>query len=408
MNRTRKIDCDKYIKIYVDAINNELRQKKLDSIEVMSCSAMSLDDIFTILFNLDVTLQIKKKYGNETLINIYNYVYKLKEHADKLLRKGKNSFDSDVEKSKDLTRTRNVNIINIRNDVLRISNRADRNGDFAVIYKKSHTDMTLDEIEATLEQFKRAVGIFFETYQGRQIVGKFTGYRDLEDREIKMELKTSELLHILGITREQVLDNNEFVSTLKLSGNESSFDILMAIYNDIVGDKKLISAHEKSRIQSELLPYNKVRAKTLSFMKSGSFSQPKLICELAYGKKLGDSPRSRINSNVATIARHNLSNNYVWAYLGGVYLPQLNKQYTETLINDSAQGKIDKFSNQEPKMLVETQINSGWSGTVSLTTYSEDEKMDLFYQAYNDFGGDGGMNFEYLEKALMKSKRFKK
>ena len=374
----------------------------------MSCSVMSLDDIFTILLNLDVTLQIKKKYGNQVLINIYNYVNELKDCADNLLIKGKDSFDSDVEKSKDLTRTRNVNIINSRNDVLRISSRADRNGNFAVIYKKSHTDMTLDELEATLEQFKRAVGLFFETYQGREIIGRFTGYRDLKDREIKMELKRSELLHILGITREQVMANNEFVSTLRLNGNESSFDILMAIYNDIIGDKKLISAHEKNRIHSELLPYNKVRAKTMSFMKSGSFSQPKLICELVNGKKLGDSPRSRINSNVATIARHNLSNNYVWAYLGGVYLPHLNKQYTETLINDSAQGKIDKFSNQEPKMLVETQVNSEWSGNVSLTTYSEDEKMDLFCKAYDDFGGDGGMNFEYLEKALMKSKRLKK
>lgn len=282
----KKIDCNEYIKVYVEAINNELRRKRFDSIEVMSCSVMSLDDIFTILLNLDVTLQIKKKYGNQVLINIYNYVNELKDCADNLLIKGKDSFDSDVEKSKDLTRTRNVNIINSRNDVLRISSRADRNGNFAVIYKKSHTDMTLDELEATLEQFKRAVGLFFETYQGREIIGRFTGYRDLKDREIKMELKRSELLHILGITREQVMANNEFVSTLRLNGNESSFDILMAIYNDIIGDKKLISAHEKNRIHSELLPYNKVRAKTMSFMKSGSFSQPKLICELVNGKKI--------------------------------------------------------------------------------------------------------------------------
>ena len=391
-----KRNTNYYVQAYIDVINEELRkEKKLDSIETMACSVMPIEDICLIVFNSNSAKQIKNIYGDEALISIYNYIKTLKLHVQELTKEGLIKFDSDVSHAKHPSKIQNRNHINndIRSSIL---NLPYSNGSFFVVYKKMHTNMNAKELEKTLEQFKKAVGVYYETYEGREIKGRLIGFPDGEDREIKMEVKAKEVLHILGITRQQVLANDEFRYVLNLRGNETAPEILKSIYQDICSEKRLLEAHTDSRYQSELLPYNKIRSKTLSFMKTGTFAQPKLLCQIAPGKKLGRNPMS----NVATICQHGLSRNYTWAYLGGVYRPETNTQYTETLINDSASGKRDKFSDQEPRMLVETEITSRWNGTVSHRCFTQEERIELYDQANQDFGGDGGMNFTYLEKSL--------
>ena len=225
---------------------------------------------------------------------------------------------------------------------------------------------------------------------------------------LEFVIKEEQLLHLLGVSADQLRNNPDFI---RLTGNKNmnSVEILEWIIRDLDGNNNLIQYSEDflkriskgnfellenqfdNNTQTRILNYHKVGVKSQTFLKYGPFESVSLVVKLKNGKKLTLNSKS----NTAIISRAECFKKYPWAYFGSVQNP--NQKYIETLLIDTAEGKKQLFKNSTPAIVKGVYgIDDGGIGAKSTHIFSEQEQFNLFCLAYQAF--QETMNFKDLKE----------
>lgn len=338
------------------------------------------------------------RYSNgrsfEQLLEIY-CEYVRDKYESLLIHDGKNSKTADLYHNK-------------------LSEPVKRNGLY-IQYPKSDIGMNKEDLEKTLMLMREAVIAYYKAYHNKMMVAMVSTADPRVNEDLEFVIKEEQLLHLLGVTANQLRSNTDFI---KLTGksNMNSVEILEWIIRDTEGNKDLIQFEEdfikrinnrnfqvindqrSGTTQSRLLNYYKIRTKSQAFIKYGPLEKVSLVAKLQNGKKL--TPTS--SSNTAMISRAECFQKYPWAYFGSVQ--NQDNIYMETLIIDDAKGKKTKFNGSIPAIVKGIYTLDTDGGGLSEHIFSEEEQFNLFCLAYDAFKNT--MNFDNLiEYFLQLSKK---
>lgn len=222
---------------------------------------------------------------------------------------------------------------------------------------------------------------------------------------MKFQIKVNQLLHLLGVTANQLRNNPDFI---RLTGksNMNSSEILNWILTDIDGNNdllqysedflkkvqekkyRLVSVQYSPHITSQLLNYAKVRTKSQTFLKYGPFENVSLVSKLQEGRVLS----KKFNSNVVIISKAESFKKYPWAYFGSVQSKK--DKYIETLQIDDNKHKKELLRNSTPAIVKGVYYIDGSDGGGTNRIFSNEEQLELFFEAYDAF--QDTMNFKSL------------
>ena len=232
--------------------------------------------------------------------------------------------------------------------------------------------MSVNEIQKTLLLMKEAVQVYYKVYNNKELIAELTTNNSDSSEYFNFQIKEKQLLHLLGVTTEQLKNNPDFQ---RLTGNKNmnSIDILHWILTDIDGNndllqysedyvKKILSIKDfrindfQTNSTTQLLNYYKIRSKSQTFLKYGPFEKVSLVAKLGknnFGEQKTLSRNS--NSTVAMVSRAETFKKYPWAYFGLVN--KENNQYVETLQIDSSENKKDLFMYSKPAIIKKIGLN---------------------------------------------------
>lgn len=379
----------------ISMINKELKSKGIYDCEYMLINNPVEDVIHVLEDQSDCYNTIRDdKYDNDITFKglLESYFVNVKQYYDKLLiKEGKNDSIADKYHRK------------------LVEPIKDQSGNY-LIYDKSNIDMSVKEIQKTLLLMKEAVQVYYKVYNNKELIAELTTNNPDSSEYFNFQIKEKELLHLLGVTTEQLKNNPDFQ---RLTGNKNmgSIDILHWILTDIDGNndllqysedylKKILSIKDfrindfQTDSTTQLLNYYKIRSKSQTFLKYGPFEKVSLVAKLgknSFGEQKTLSRNS--NSTVAMVSRAETFKKYPWAYFGLVN--KENDQYVETLQIDSSENKKDLFMYSKPAIIKKVGlIGSEGSDGAHVKVFSEEEQFDLFVQAYDDFSG--AMDFTNL------------
>lgn len=376
-------------------INKELKSKGIYDCEYMLINN-SIEDVIHVLEEQSDCYNIIRndKYDNDITFKglLESYFISVKQYYEKLLiKEGKSDSIADKYHRK------------------LVEPIKDKSGNY-LIYDKSNIDMSVNEIQKTLLLMKEAVQVYYKVYNNKELIAELTTNNSDSSEYFNFQIKEKQLLHLLGVTTEQLKNNPDFQ---RLAGNKNmnSIDILHWILTDIDGNndllqysedyvKKILSIKDfrindfQTNSTTQLLNYYKIRSKSQTFLKYGPFEKVSLVAKLGknnFGEQKTLSRNS--NSTVAMVSRAETFKKYPWAYFGLVN--KENNQYVETLQIDSSENKKELFKYSKPAIIKKIgTIGSEGSDGAYVKVFSEEEQFELFVQAYNDFSG--AMDFTNL------------
>lgn len=377
-------------------INKELKSKCIYDCEYMLINN-SIEDVIHVLEEQSDCYNIIRndKYDNDITFKglLESYFISVKQYYEKLLiKEGKDDFAADKYHRKLVEPVK------------------DKNGNY-LIYDKSNIDMSVNEIQKTLLLMREAVQVYYKVYNNKELIAELTTNNSDSSEYFNFQIKEKQLLHLLGVTTEQLKNNPDFQ---RLTGNKNmnSIDILHWILTDIDGNNDLLQYSEDyvkkilsikdfrindfqtNSTTTQLLNYYKIRSKSQTFLKYGPFEKVSLVAKLGknnFGEQKTLSRNS--NSTVAMVSRAETFKKYPWAYFGLVN--KENNQYVETLQIDSSENKKDLFMYSKPAIIKKIGlIGSEGSDGAHVKVFSEEEQFELFVQAYDDFSG--AMDFTNL------------
>lgn len=379
----------------ISMINKELKSKGIYDCEYMLINN-SIEDVIHVLEDQSDCYNIIRndKYDNDITFKglLESYFISVKQYYEKLLiKEGKSDSIADKYHRK------------------LVEPIKDRSGNY-LIYDKSNIDMNVNEIQKTLLLMKEAVQVYYKVYNNKELIAELTTNNSDSSEYFNFQIKEKQLLHLLGVTTEQLKNNPDFQ---RLTGNKNmnSIDILHWILSDIDGNndllqysedyvKKILSIKDfrindfQTNSTTQLLNYYKIRSKSQTFLKYGPFEKVSLVAKLGknnFGEQKTLSRNS--NSTVAMVSRAETFKKYPWAYFGLVN--KENNQYVETLQIDSSENKKDLFMYSKPAIIKKIGlIGSEGSDGAHVKVFSEEEQFELFVQAYDDFSG--AMDFTNL------------
>lgn len=379
----------------ISMINKELKSKGIYDCEYMLINN-SIEDVIHVLEDQSDCYNIIRndKYDNDITFKglLESYFISVKQYYEKLLiKEGKSDSISDKYHRK------------------LVEPIKDKSGNY-LIYDKSNIDMSVNEIQKTLLLMKEAVQVYYKVYNNKELIAELTTNNSDSSEYFNFQIKEKQLLHLLGVTTEQLKNNPDFQ---RLTGdkNMNSIDILHWILTDIDGNndllqysedyvKKILSIKDfrindfQTNSTTQLLNYYKIRSKSQTFLKYGPFEKVSLVAKLGknnFGEQKTLSRNS--NSTVAMVSRAETFKKYPWAYFGLVN--KENNQYVETLQIDSSENKKDLFMYSKPAIIKKIGlIGSEGSDGAHVKVFSEEEQFELFVQAYDDFSG--AMDFTNL------------
>ena len=379
----------------ISMINKELKSKSIYDCEYMLINN-SIEDVIHVLEDQSNYYNIIRnaKYDSNITFEglLESYFISVKQYYEKLLiKEGKNDSIADKYHRKLVEPVK------------------DKNGNY-LIYDKSNVDMSINEIQKTLLLMKEAVQVYYKVYNNKELIAELTTNNLDSSEYFNFQIKEKQLLHLLGVTTEQLKNNPDFQ---RLTGNKNmnSIDILHWILTDIDGNndllqysedyvKKILSIKDfrindfQTNSTTQLLNYYKIRSKSQTFLKYGPFEKVSLVAKLgknSLGKQKTLSRNS--NSTIAMVSRAETFRKYPWAYFGLVN--KKNDQYVETLQIDSSENKKDLFMYSKPAIIKKIGfVGSEESGGAHVKVFSDEEQFELFVQAYDDFSG--AMDFTNL------------
>ena len=379
----------------ISMINKELKSKSIYDCEYMLINN-SIEDVIHVLEDQSNYYNIIRnaKYDSNITFEglLESYFISVKQYYEKLLiKEGKSDSIADKYHRKLVEPVK------------------DKNGNY-LIYDKSNVDMSINEIQKTLLLMKEAVQVYYKVYNNKELIAELTTNNLDSSEYFNFQIKEKQLLHLLGVTTEQLKNNPDFQ---RLTGNKNmnSIDILHWILTDIDGNndllqysedyvKKILSIKDfrindfQTSSTTQLLNYYKIRSKSQTFLKYGPFEKVSLVAKLgknSLGKQKTLSRNS--NSTIAMVSRAETFRKYPWAYFGLVN--KKNDQYVETLQIDSSENKKDLFMYSKPAIIKKIGfVGSEESGGAHVKVFSDEEQFELFVQAYDDFSG--AMDFTNL------------
>ena len=379
----------------ISMINKELKSKSIYDCEYMLINN-SIEDVIHVLEDQSNYYNIIRnaKYDSNITFEglLESYFISVKQYYEKLLiKEGKSDSIADKYHRKLVEPVK------------------DKNGNY-LIYDKSNVDMSINEIQKTLLLMKEAVQVYYKVYNNKELIAELTTNNLDSSEYFNFQIKEKQLLHLLGVTTEQLKNNPDFQ---RLTGNKNmnSIDILHWILTDIDGNndllqysedyvKKILSIKDfrindfQTNSTTQLLNYYKIRSKSQTFLKYGPFEKVSLVAKLgknSLGKQKTLSRNS--NSTIAMVSRAETFRKYPWAYFGLVN--KKNDQYVETLQIDSSENKKDLFMYSKPAIIKKIGfVGSEESGGAHVKVFSDEEQFELFVQAYDDFSG--AMDFTNL------------
>ena len=378
----------------ISILNNELYSKGIFDIEYMLINN-STDDVMRVLNDNSYYYGLIKddKYSNgatfSELMEMY-FQYVKQKYNSLLISDGKNDRIADryYDKLKEPTRS---------------------NGTY-LQYSKSDIGMIKQDVEKTLMLMREAILSYYKVYHDKKLVAELTTNSTSNSDYLEFSIKEEQLLHLLGVTANQLRTNPDFI---RLTGNNhmNSVEILEWIIKDLDGNNDLLHYSDDflkrvskgsfelsknqfaSDTQSRLLNYHKIRTKSQAFIKYGPFEKVSLVARLQNGKKLA----ANSNSNTAMISRAECFKKYPWAYFGSVQ--NQDDKYIETLIIDSSDGKKELFKGSTPAIVKGVyRVGEDGNGTGGRGShiFSEEEQFDLFCMAYESF--QDTMDFKELKE----------
>lgn len=376
-------------------INKELKLKGIYDCEYMLISN-SIEDVIHVLEEQSDCYNVIKndKYDNDITFKglLESYFISVKQYYEKLLiKEGKNDSLADKYHKKLVEPVK------------------DKNGNY-LIYDKSNINMEINEIRKTLLLMKEAVQVYYKVYNNKELIAELTTNNIDSSEYFNFQIKEKQLLHLLGVTTEQLKNNPDFQ---RLNGNRNmnSMDILHWILTDIDGNndllqysedyvKKILSIKDfrindfQTNSTTQLLNYYKIRSKSQTFLKYGPFEKVSLVAKLGKNSLSEQKTLSKNSrSTVAMVSRAETFKKYPWAYFGLVN--KENNQYVETLQIDSSENKKNLFMYSKPAIIKKIGIiGSEGSDGAHIKVFSEEEQFELFVQAYDDFSG--AMDFTNL------------
>lgn len=359
----------------VECINIELGTKRIYNCEYLLINA-TIEDVMHILEQQSEYYNFIKddKYSNGILFKylLEKYFEMVKKYYDSLMiQEGKSNKVAlkYMMKMKENTRT---------------------------IYTKENVNMTPIDVEKTLRLMKEAVQVYYKVYNNKKLIAELSSRNPAQSEYFEFEIKVENLLHLLGVTSSQLVNNPDFQ---RLSGGKkmNSLELLEWILKDIDGNNDLLQYQEdfikkigeskKSQIagqqfdtqtSTQLLNYYKIRAKSETFLKYGPFEAVSLVSKLASNKKLSQYS----NSNTAMISKSETFRKYPWAYFGSVQT--VNDKYIETLIIDSSENKKEIFRGSK-LAIVKGVVSTSPGGGGGAKVFTEEEQFKLFFQSYEAF-----------------------
>jgi len=379
-----------YFKNLIEMLNKELYSKKIYNIEYLLINNTIEDVVHLLEENSEYYQMIKDdKYSNgvtfSNMLEVYCQLVQIK-YNDLLINEGKDDriVDKYYKKLKEPTR--------------------DQSG--YLHYSKNNVGMIQQDIEKTLLLMKEAILAYYKVYYNKKLIAELTTNNLDKSDYLEFVIREDQLLHLLGITVNQLRNNPDFI---KLTGKKymSSSEILEWILKDMDGNSDLMQYSEdflkriskanfylskeqfSPNTQTQILNYHKIRAKSQTFLKYGPFEKVSLVSKLKDGKKMAVNSKS----NTAMITRAESFKKYPWAYFGSVQTPK--EKYIETLIIDNDKGKKELFKGSKPsivKGIFSLNEENGEGGGIKI--FSAEEQFDLFCQAYDAFKDT--MNFKNL------------
>lgn len=315
-------------------------------------------------------------------------------------------------------------------------------------YSESDQEKYLDDI---LKRLIDCTNLYFNLYHNKNIpilLGDGT--------RLELQFLYENLLHILGITKSQVVNNTELMRALNIESDKiqrlSSIEILERIIKDIETNKDILCLQMKQRLSrynedstngkivstqiddsttSEMLPYDKIDLKTRAFMNSGPYGDVSVISGIADDKYFirddKDKPNDKRDIQQVRISKTNFDtlkkekvtidngtgdeiqisrgdyvfNGYTKRH-GDVRTLRSTQIGTSKRIIDAPDGtkrnNIGKFkamfNGQSPIPVIGVENPDG--GTVKI--FTPEQQQEMFLSLYYDFSGKNGMNFEsYIE-----------
>ena len=368
----------KDFKQVVAMFNNDLHSKGMFDLEYMLINN-SVEDVIKVL-------ELNCYYYTIIKNDMYNNQATFSELLEYYFHLVKNYYNS-------------LYIIDGRND--RVADRyydklrepVKDSGSF-IQYPKESIGMIKVEVEKTLSLMREAIQAYYKVYHNKQLVAELSTNTINRSDYLEFTIKEGQLLHLLGVTANQLRDNPDFI---RLTGNRymNSVQILEWIMRDLEGNNDLMqyaddmlskisnSSFELSNeqfareTQTKLLNYHKVKTKSQAFLKYGPFEKVSLVAKLQDGKKLAVNS----NSNTAIISRAECFRKYPWAYFGSVQNP--NDKYIETLLIDTPEGKREVLRGSSPAVI--KGVFPGEAGSEGGRIFSEDEQFNIFCEAYDAF-----------------------
>ncbi len=328
----------------------------------------------------------------------------------------------------------------------------------SLYYNEKDQEKYLDDI---LKRLIDCTNLYFDLYHNKNIPIQLG-----DGTKLELQFLYKNLLHILGITQEQVKNNPELMKALNIDPNkvqnlhaeeileriikdiQTNKDILclqmqkkISKYNKESTSKSIVSTQVDSSTSTEMLPYDKIDIKTRAFINSGPYSDVSVISELAPGSFFiaNDAPKpdnqrdiqqariSKTDFNTLEkdkvtietkdgdkidISRGDYIFNGYTKNPGDVRtLRSAQVGTSKKVIDDKNGNKTDNlykfkkmFNGQTPIPIVGVE-NPG-DGTTLI--FTPEQQKNFFLSLYYDFSGEGGMNFEpYIEMLNQFAERFK-
>ena len=318
----------------------------------------------------------------------------------------------------------------------------------SLYYNEENQEKYLDDI---LKRLIDCTNLYFNLYHNKNIpilLGDGT--------RLELQFLYENLLHILGITKEQVKNNPELMRALNIESDKiqrlSSIEILERIIKDIETNKdilclqmkhklnrynanstsgKIVSTQIDNNTTSEMLPYDKIDLKTRAFMNSGPYGDVSVISGIADNKffipkdknkssdkrevqqvRISKTDFDTLKKEKVTIDNGNGDKIQIsegdYVFNGYTKRPGDVRTLRSTQIGTSKNVVIDKngnrrnnigkfkamFNGQSPIPVIGVENPDG--ETVKI--FTPEQQQEMFLSLYYDFGGKGGMNFEsYIE-----------
>lgn len=212
----------------ISMINKELKSKGIYDCEYMLINN-SIEDVIHVLEDQSDCYNIIKndKYDNDITFKglLESYFISVKQYYEKLLiKEGKSDSIADKYHRK------------------LVEPIKDKSGNY-LIYDKSNIDMSVNEIQKTLLLMKEAVQVYYKVYNNKELIAELTTNNLDSSEYFNFQIKEKQLLHLLGVTTEQLKNNPDFQ---RLTGNKNmnSIDILHWILTDIDGNNDLLQYSE--------------------------------------------------------------------------------------------------------------------------------------------------------------------